>query len=44
MNHLAVAVLDGSGGALVAGAWCGLPDQAAPVPVELQLVGKVISN
>ncbi len=31
-----------AGHALMDGAWCGLPGQAASVPVELQLVGEVL--
>lgn len=42
VEHQAVAVHDGRGNALVDGAWRGLPGQAAPVPVELQPVGKVL--
>ncbi|KAG7229849.1 hypothetical protein INR49_012432 [Caranx melampygus] len=42
VEHQAVAVHDGRRDALVDGAWRGLPGQAAPVPVELQPVGKVL--
>ncbi len=39
----AVAVHDGCGDALVDEVWCVLPGQVAPVPIELQLLGEVLS-
>ncbi len=43
-KHQPVSVDDGCGNAFVDGARHGLPGQAVPVPVELQLVGDLGYN